>query len=263
MQVPIFQVDAFAGELFAGNPAAVMPLDDWLPDDLLQKIAQENNLSETAYLVAADGGFALRWFTPGQEVDLCGHATLAAAHVLFRHLDHGGDTVRFDTRSGELVVTRNAAALTLDFPVAETVPADVDRAVCAALGDVASEVLLVPGNPGKVMYVYEFEEDVARLTPDFPALLAASPQCVIATAPGDDCDVVSRFFAPQVGIDEDPVTGSSHCALVPYWSGRLGLARLACRQISRRGGELDCRLEGRRVYMTGTGVTYLQGTVTL
>ncbi len=263
MELPIYQVDAFASELFCGNPAAVMPLDQWLADELLQNIALENNLSETAYLVANEGGFDLRWFTPGQEVELCGHATLAAAHVLFEHLSYAGDAIRFDTRSGELHVTRSAAGLTLDFPVAQPVPVDVDYAICRALGATASEALSVAGNPGKLLYVYEFEEDVARLSPDFAALLAASAQCVIATAPGDNCDVVSRFFAPQVGIDEDPVTGSAHCALVPYWAGRLGLTHLACRQISARGGKLDCRIDEGRVYMTGTGVTFLTGTVTL
>ena len=263
MLLPIFQVDAFTSELFAGNPAAVMPLDAWLEDSLLQNIASENNLSETAYLVKNDEGYDLRWFTPGQEVDLCGHATLAAAHALFEHLGHGGDVVRFHTRSGELVVTRSTDGLTLDFPASEAEPVDVDVAICNALGATASEALVVAGNPGKLLYVYEFEEDVAGLSPDINALLQASSHCVIASAPGNDCDVVSRFFAPQVGIDEDPVTGSAHCTLVPYWSKRLGLERLACRQISARGGDLDCRLADGRVYMTGRGVTFMQGSVTL
>ena len=263
MELPIYQVDAFASELFSGNPAAVMPLDEWLADDLLQDIAGENNLSETAYLVALGADFDLRWFTPGQEVDLCGHATLAAAHVLFEHLAFAGDVVRFHTRSGELVVTRSTAGLTLDFPAAEVAPAEVDYAVCSALGATASEALSVAGNPGKLLYVFEFESDVTGLSPDFAALLAATNQCVIATAPGADCDVVSRFFGPQVGIDEDPVTGSAHCALVPYWAERLGVERLYCRQVSDRGGDLDCRIESGRVYMTGRGVTFMQGAVTL
>ena len=262
MQLPIYQVDAFTTQIFAGNPAAVMPLQAWLEDELLQAIAAENNLSETAYLVACDKGYELRWFTPAVEVDLCGHATLASAHVLFTELDHPGDEVRFQTNSGELTVTRDGGELTLDFPGVNTSAAAVDMAVCDALGAIASEVM-VPGERGAALYVFEFEEDVAALTPDFAALKAATDYKIIATAPGDEHDFVSRFFGPQVGIDEDPVTGSAHCALVPYWAKRLGRNDLSARQISERGGELSCRLAGERVFMSGSAVTFMTGTVTL
>lgn len=261
MKLPIYQVDAFAGSVFSGNPAAVMPLEAWLDDDVLQAIAMENNLSETAFLVAAGEGYDLRWFTPTVEVDLCGHATLASAHVLFEHMAYSGDAVRFHTRSGELRVTRSGEGLTLDFPVSGLVSTEVDMAVCDALGAIASEAVLVGDNNHMAIYVYEFEEDVAGLAPDFRALGASVDYCVIATAPGDECDFVSRFFAPAVGIDEDPVTGSAHCALVPYWSNRLHVEQLQARQISERGGVLACELKGNRVLMTGQAVTFMQGVV--
>ena len=261
MKLPIYQVDAFASKLFAGNPAAVMPLEKWLDDTVLQAIAMENNLSETAFLVACDQGYELRWFTPAVEVDLCGHATLAAAHALFAHMGEAGDEVRFQTHSGELRVRREGVLLTLDFPETELEPAEVDLGICKALGATASEAVIPRNDPHSVLYVYEFEEDVANLQPDFPALHAASEHCVIVTAPGNECDFVSRFFGPQVGIDEDPVTGSAHCVLVPYWSKRLKQQTLEASQISARGGELACKLEGGRVFMTGAAVTFMQGVV--
>lgn len=261
MRIPIYQVDAFAAAVFKGNPAAVMPLEKWLDDSLLQSIAMENNLAETAFFVAAAQGFELRWFTPQVEVDLCGHATLAAAHVLFEHLDYRDDEILFHTRSGPLRVHRTGERLTLDFPATELVTVDVDLAICNALGATASEALAPAGSKGALLYVYEFEQDVAKLHPDFAALMAASASSVIVCAPGDDSDVVSRFFAPHLGINEDPVTGSAHCSLVPYWCGRLHKSRLQCRQISARGGHLDCELRDGRVFMTGSAVTFMQGVV--
>jgi len=261
MGLPIYQVDAFADEVFKGNPAAVMPLEAWPEDNLLQAIAMENNLSETAYIVHADDGYDLRWFTPQVEVDLCGHATLAAAHVLFEHLGHAGEEIRFNTRSGVLRVHRAGTRLTLDFPATALVPVDVDLGVCRALGATASEALAPASGSGAPLYVYEFESDIAQLQPDFAALLASNANRVIVCAPGDDCDVVSRFFGPGVGINEDPVTGSAHCSLVPYWAGRLHKNRLDCRQISARGGKLDCELRDGRVFMTGSAVTFMRGTV--
>ena len=258
---PIYQVDAFADEVFKGNPAAVMPLDSWPRDSLLQAIAMENNLSETAYIVAEADGYELRWFTPSVEVDLCGHATLAAAHVLFQHLEYDADEIVFQTRSGQLRARRSGSCLTLDFPETKLVSTDVDLAVCNALGATASEALETSGKSGAVLYVYEFEEDVANLNPDFAALLASSERAVIVSAPGNDCDVVSRFFGPQVGINEDPVTGSAHCSLVPYWAGRLHKSQLVCKQISSRGGRLECELRDGRVFMTGFAVTFMQGVV--
>jgi len=261
MELPIYQVDAFAEDVFHGNPAAVMPLESWIADELLQALAAENNLSETAFLVATDDAWELRWFTPRVEVDLCGHATLASAHVLFEHLCSSLDKLNFDTRSGRLVVERRDSGLTLDFPATALQMSDVDIQVCNALGATASETL-VPAGKGAHLYVYEFESDIAALEPDFGALKGAGVN-VIATAPGDECDFVSRFFAPMVGIDEDPVTGSAHCALVPYWSARLNKPVLEARQISERGGRLLCEHKDDRVLMTGRGVTFMQGTVSL
>jgi PhzF family phenazine biosynthesis protein len=261
MTLPLYQVDAFTDQVFKGNPAAVMPLENWLSDDVLQSIAMENNLSETAFIVPEGEGYALRWFTPAVEVDLCGHATLAAAHVLFEHLDHAGDDIVFQTRSGALRVARAGGRLSLDFPANELVPAEVNLAVCRALGATASEALEPAGGSGAALYVYEFEEDIANLAPDFSALAAASERSVIVSAPGEECDFVSRFFGPRVGINEDPVTGSAHCSLVPYWARRLHRNSLLCRQISSRGGRLECELRDGRVVMAGTAVTFMRGQV--
>lgn len=262
MNFAIFQVDAFSNKPFGGNPAAIMPLDTWLEDELLQSIALENNLSETAFFVPKGDDFELRWFTPTVEVDLCGHATLASAHVLFEHLAYSGDSILFHTRSGVLQVLRQGSGYTLDFPAYELAEGAVDMSICDALGATASEVKQVNG-AAKLLYVFEFEEDVAGMTPDFARLLAASDHCIIATAPGDSCDFVSRFFGPPVGINEDPVTGSAHCALVPYWSQRLGLERMEARQISARGGELSCKHSAGRVQISGQAVTFMQGQVFL
>ena len=260
MELPIYQVDAFTSELFGGNPAAIIPLESWLDDDTLQVIALENNLSETAYYRKCDAGYELRWFTPAVEVDLCGHATLAAAHVLFYHEGYDADVIRFQTRSGELRVTRSADGLTLDFPAAELEPIAVAETVSAALGATATSAV-VGSKAFAEVYVFDTQAQVAALSPDFSALLNACDKAIIATAPGDDCDFVSRFFGPQVGVDEDPVTGSAHCSLVPYWAKRLGKATLEAKQISARGGHLACELREGRVFMTGTGITYMIGTV--
>jgi PhzF family phenazine biosynthesis protein len=263
LKIPLYHVDAFADELFGGNPAAVMPLERWLADELLQSIAAENNLSETAFLVAGQDGYELRWFTPTVEVDLCGHATLASAHVLYEHLGYAGESVRFFTRSGELGVSRDGSGITMDFPGQRMVEAPVDEAVSRALGAVPEAVVIAAENPTMAVYVFASETDVAALEPDFRALRLASKHAIIATAPGARHDFVSRFFGPQLGIDEDPVTGSAHCCLVPYWARRLGRDELNARQISARGGELLCRWCDGRVVMTGRAVTYLQGAVFL
>lgn len=260
MKMPIYQVDAFATAIFTGNPAAVMPLASWPAHELLQAVAAENNLSETAYMVAQEEGYALRWFTPEVEVDLCGHATLASAHVLYQHLGYTGDSIRFSTRSGDLHVRRDAGAYTLDFPAYTLAPLEVDPAVLAALDGSASLAVQVEG-ASKQLYVFATEDEVAELSPDFAALLAVSEQCIIATAPGESVDFVSRFFGPPVGINEDPVTGSAHCALTPYWAKRLGRNPLQARQISARGGALQCELKNDRVLMTGRCVTFMQGEV--
>jgi PhzF family phenazine biosynthesis protein len=261
MKLPIYQVDAFTDRIFAGNPAAVMPLDKWLSDDLLQHIAIENNLSETAYLVPRDEGYDLRWFTPGVEVNLCGHATLASAHVLFEYLDHPSDEILFHTLSGELKVRRSERGLTLDFPAIEMTSAPVKEPICEALGAMAISASIPVTDPWMVIYEFANEQQVRELEPDFRALLAASDHAIVATAAAEQGDFVSRFFGPQVGVDEDPVTGSAHCCLTPYWAHKLGRTKLNARQISPRGGDLACELSGGRVFMTGSAVMFMQGTI--
>lgn len=255
MQLPIYQVDAFTSKVFGGNPAAVCPLDEWLPDDVLQNIALENNLSETAYLVPEGDGYRIRWFTPTIEVDLCGHATLASAHVLFEELGFDRDVLKLHSRSGELRVTRDEGRLALDFPAARSEVMKPAEGLLAALGGPAPVEVLGP----KVLVVYEDEAAVRAVAPDFRALVKISN--VIATAPGTDVDFVSRYFAPQSGIDEDPVTGSAHCTSVPYWAERLGKSRLHARQISQRQGEVFCEDRGDRVSIAGNAVLYLRGTI--
>ena len=260
MRLPIYQIDAFAGAVFKGNPAAVVPLEDWLPDQTLQAIATENNLSETAFFVRSDEPWRLRWFTPAVEVDLCGHATLASAHLVFTRLDPARDRIAFVTRSGRLEVTRRGDLLELDFPAVPVRPLDdagkLD-ALAAALGARPPDAFTAMDH----MAVFRAEEDVAALKPDMARVAALGARGVIATAPGRACDFVSRFFGPAVGIPEDPVTGSAHCLLTPFWAARLGKRRLAARQISARGGELTCEDRGARVGIAGRAVLYLEGTI--
>ena len=257
MRIPIYQIDAFTDQLFGGNPAAVCPLATWLPDATMQAIAAENNLSETAFFVPADGGFELRWFTPEREVELCGHATLATAHLLLRELDPDRERVAFSTRSGRLEVSRDGELLVMDFPAYPPQPVGAPAGLFEALGHDAEAVL--QGN--YLMVVYRDERAVRALEPDFGAMTRAGLEEAIVTARGVDCDFVSRFFAPGYGITEDPVTGSAHCTLVPYWAHRLGKIRLHARQVSARGGELYCELRGERVSIAGRAVTYLVGTI--
>lgn len=261
MPYPLYQVDAFTDRPLGGNPAAVMPLEAWLPDGQLQAIAGENNLSETAFLVPEDGAYGLRWFTPTVEVDLCGHATLASAHVLFEHLGYAGEQILFTTRSGELRVVRDGDGYCMDFPAPSLSAVAVNEDLEAALGAPILDAALPDENPSMMVCRFESEASVAALAPDFRALLAATPYSVIATAEGADRDMISRFFGPQVGIDEDPVTGSAHCCLASYWAPRLGKDRLTARQISARTGEVVCELRGDRVLLSGRAVTYLTGTV--
>lgn len=258
MRLPIYQVDAFTGELFRGNPAAVVPLESWPDDRLLQAIAAENNLSETAFFRADAGEYRIRWFTPSTEVDLCGHATLAAAHVLFRHRGVKETTLRFRSASGPLTVERDGELLALDFPSRPPVQVDVPPPLGAALGREPVVVL----KARDYLALYETEAEVRSLKPDF-GRLGTIRDCtgVIVTARGVDADFVSRFFAPQAGIDEDPVTGSAHCTLVPFWSARLGIRRLRALQVSPRGGELFLEQRGDRVTIAGRAVGYLQGTI--
>lgn len=264
--LPLYQVDAFASEVFRGNPAAVCPLREWLPDTMLQAIAEENNLAETAFFVAAGDGWELRWFTPRHEVPLCGHATLASAYVLLRHLQPELSGVCFSSASGELRVSRDGELFTLDFPAMPASPCDeVPEALLRGADVSPQEVLVVEEDPN-LYVVLERRSDVAALEPDLGAWEALHPYGVVVTAPGDpddEVDFVSRYFAPSYGIPEDPVTGSIHCALAPYWAGRLGRRQLRARQLSRRGGELLCRVEGERVMLSGPAVLYLRGEITV
>ena len=265
MRIPIYQVDAFTDRPFGGNPAAVCPLTDWLDDTVLQDIAAENNLSETAFIVPEGEGWRLRWFTPALEVDLCGHATLATAHVLFSELAPEREDLRFETRSGTLRVRRSEAGLTMDFPALPPEPAVEDAALIEVLGATPQALHPIRAVHGSryVMAVFAREADVAALDPDTRRMGTELSCNTIATAPGETVDFVSRFFAPASGIDEDPVTGSAHCTLTPYWAGRLGRTTLTARQISRRGGDLTCELQGDRVLLSGRCVTFLKGDIAL
>ena len=264
MQIPIFQLDAFADAVFAGNPAAVCPLDTWPDAALMQAIAAENNLAETAFFVPAGADaahdFDIRWFTPTVEVALCGHATLASAAVIFRRLGFAGDTIRFRAQGGDLVAHRHAERIALDFPAWPSTAIDVPAALSRALGAPPRECL----SGTYMVAAYATAGEVAALAPDMAAVTALDVPAIVATAPGEGgIDFVSRFFAPRLGVPEDPVTGSAHCQLVPYWAGRLDRTALSARQISPRGGSLACRLEGDRVVMAGHAVEYLRGTITV
>jgi PhzF family phenazine biosynthesis protein len=257
MHLPLYYVDAFCSRPFAGNPAAVCPLPSWLPDDLMQSIAAENNLAETAFLVKEADGYRIRWFTPTVEVDLCGHATLASAFVLAECMGLSEHKVVFASRSGVLEVLRDGDRYTLDFPSRPGSPIPVSPELTTALGPEPLEVLAARD----VLAVLENEEQVRSLRPDMKALQQIDTFAVIATAPGNDSDFVSRFFAPSQGIPEDPVTGSAHCTLTPYWSRRLGKQSMFARQISARGGELWVEDRGDRVRISGQGRLYLTGFI--
>jgi PhzF family phenazine biosynthesis protein len=261
MDLTIYQVDAFAERRFAGNPAAVVPLQNWLPDATLQAIAAENNLAETAFFIrdGAKGGadFHLRWFTPTVEIDLCGHATLASGFVISTHLEPGRTNMSFRSRSGVLGLERRGDLFALDFPAhppeAMAMPDGVEKALCR--------------KPAKMLAakqwlaVYESEADVAGLKPDMAAIVALGRDGVIATAPGQRSDYVCRYFAPHAGIPEDPATGSAQCVTVPYWAERLGKKKLTGRQISSRVGSFQCELKGNRVDIAGRCVAYLEGKI--
>ncbi len=261
MEIPFYQVDAFSSKVFRGNPASVCLLEAWLEDYLLQSIAEENNLSETAFLVpVSKGKYSLRWFTPKVEVDLCGHATLASAFVIFSFIEPSLSTVEFDTLSGTLIVNRAGKLLSMDFPSRKPEPFDKLPIISKALGIEPSEVL----KSRDLMVVFEDEDTIRKMNPDFE-ILKEIPDVlgVIVTAPGKQSDFVSRFFAPKVGVLEDPVTGSSHCTLIPYWAERLGKNSLYALQLSKRGGELFCENKGDRVTISGQAVLYAKGKIYL
>lgn len=257
MRLPLYQLDAFTDRVFGGNPAAVCPLEDWLDDRLLQQIAAENNLSETAYFVGAAGRYRLRWMTPTVEVELCGHATLASAAVICERLEPGRTSVEFDTLAGLLRVERVGGKYQLDFPSRPPAPCQPPPGLVEAFGRAPREVL----KARDFLLIYDRAEDVRALQPNLKALGAIDMYAAIATAPGDDCDFVSRFFAPSKGVDEDPVTGSAHCELTPLWAERLGKQDLFARQVSARGGELWCRAAGERVFIAGQVAWYLEGAI--
>ena len=260
MKIPIYQVDAFTDRPFSGNPAAVCPLEHWLPDGVLQGIAAENNLSETAYYISNADRYELRWFTPTVEVDLCGHATLAAAYVICEiRRECSAARLNFHCRSGPLAVDKEGDRYILDFPSRPPKECETDIAVTGGLSAKPEQVLAARD----YLCVFETEEQVRNLRPDMARLAAIDRFAVIATAPGRDCDFVSRFFAPAQGVPEDPVTGSAHCTLIPYWAQRLGKTSLFARQVSSRGGELWCEDCGDRVRIGGSAVMFLQGQIAL
>ena len=259
MRAPLWQVDAFTQKPFAGNPAAVCLLDAYPDNATLQAIATENNLSETAYLVPQGNDFQIRWFTPGVEVELCGHATLASGHVVLTVLEPDRSDVTFHSPSGPLGVKRTESGYVMDFPARPSEPVDPPENLVAALGQQPTEVRRTRDDD--YLCVYPDQPSVENLAPDFRALGEIGARGISVTARGNDCDFVSRFFAPASGIDEDPVTGSAHCALTPYWSARLDKARLTARQLSARGGEVGCEIRGDRVLLSGSAVSYLRGEI--
>jgi PhzF family phenazine biosynthesis protein len=260
MTIPYFEVAAFTNQPFAGNPAGVCLLErDWLPNEQMQAIAAENNLAETAFLVPREDHFELRWMTPTIEVDLCGHATLASAHVLFRHRTYSGKVIRFRSQGGELSVEQNGKKLLLDFPSHPAEAVELTNELHLALGLEPVAIL----RERDYVAVFSSQKEVADFEPNLAGIAALDLQGLVITGPGDDCDFVSRYFAPAAGIPEDPVTGSTHCTLIPYWSQRLGKRELFARQISRRGGELFCENRGDRVGIAGEAVTYVEGCIHL
>lgn len=259
MKLKIYQVDAFASNAFEGNPAAVCPLTEWLDDELLQKIAEENNLSETAFFVMSEQSIHLRWFTPMEEVDLCGHATLATAYVLYEYLGFTKSEVTFITKSGELVVSKNAQGFSMDFPTSMPQTVKASSALLKGLG--------INTLPKQVMAAFDYivvlnsEEEVRKLTPDFSKWLDLDLRGVVVTAEGNKADFVSRSFFPKLRVNEDPVTGSAHCELAPYWEKELAKSKLTGAQVSKRGGTVLCEVKAERVVLTGTAVGYMVGEI--
>jgi PhzF family phenazine biosynthesis protein len=257
MKIPIFQVDAFTSKVFSGNPAAVCPLDYWLDDGQLQSIASENNLSETAFFVNRGDYYQLRWFTPQAEVDLCGHATLASAFVIMNNINPELNEITFGTRSGELIVKKNGELFSMDFPAHPPEECETPKNLLDAMDIKPSKVFA----SNYYMAVFESEKEVRDLHPYMTLLKELDRIGIIITAPGDQVDFVSRFFAPAVGIPEDPVTGSAHCTLIPYWADELKKSKMIARQVSRRGGEIHCELMDNRVIISGKAILYLKGSI--
>jgi len=257
MELSLYQVDAFASKLFEGNPAAVCPLETWLPEKIMQSIAAENNLSETAFFVPEDNGYHIRWFTPTSEVDLCGHATLASAYVLFNILGHKQKKIVFDSKSGPLSVTKDNEQLIMDFPAQPPVICETPKEIVDAFGKAPLECL----KSEDFLVVFGDETDIELASPDFEKLKKLDLRGVIITARSTRYDFVARFFAPKYGIPEDPVTGSAYTQLAPYWADKLGSKRFSVRQQSSRGGELSCEIVDGRVFIYGKAIIYLEGKI--
>ena len=264
MKLPIYQVDAFAETAFTGNPAAIIPLENWLADPVMQSIAEENNLSETAFIVATKNGYHIRWFTPSCEVDLCGHATLAAAYVVIQYRQETRNPICFASKSGELFVSHKAdtnkkTILTLNFPASVYEEVETPQALIQGLGKTPIKTFAA----ADYLAIFSSEEEVLQLTPNFTKLQELDRRGVIASAPGKDVDFISRFFAPNAGINEDSVTGSAHCLLTPYWANQLNRTQLTAKQRSARGGFLTCTLQDDRVLISGHATLYLQGEISI
>lgn len=259
MDLSIYQIDAFSSCVFEGNPAAVCPLDEWLPDETMQSIAEENNLSETAFFVPKDDGFHIRWFTPASEVDLCGHATLGSAYVLYNILGYKNEAIQFDSKSGILVVTKQDDWLTLDFPKQPPVYCETPKEIVEAFNKEPIECMMSED----IIAVFENEIDIESANPNFEQLKKLDSRGVIITAKSMRYDFVARFFAPKYGISEDPVTGSAYTQLAPYWASKLGKQKFKAKQLSSRGGELYCEILGDRVLISGKATKYMEGKITI
>jgi PhzF family phenazine biosynthesis protein len=259
MKLKIYQVDAFTSSLFGGNPAAVIPLEDWMDDAVMQNIALENNLSETAFIVKEDENYRIRWMTPTVEVPLCGHATLASAFIMFNILEPELERIAFNSKSGELIVTREADLISLDFPANKPEPVEINRKLIAAIPEEPEELL----QNDAYVAVYKNEKTVRQISPDLRVILTEAPGGLIVTAPGNEVDFVSRYFVPSFGIDEDPVTGYAHTVLTPYWSEKLGKDKLHANQVSTRGGDLYVEDLNGRVKISGRAVLYMEGEITV
>jgi len=257
MKIDVYQVDAFANKPFEGNPAAICPLQEWLPEQIMQALAAENNLSETAFFVPEEDGFALRWYTPTTEVDMCGHATLAAAHVLFEELDFQEEEIRFSTKSGALSVMRDGDSLRMDFPAQPPLPFELPAQLPEAFSATPEDCLKFVD----IVAVFSSEELVRNADPDMLLLAELDCRGIIITAESTEYDFIARWFGPRTGITEDPVTGSAFTQLVPYWANRLGKTKFRAKQVSKRGGEVICELAGNRVLISGKAVVFMRGII--
>ena len=258
MKLSIYQIDAFAHQVFSGNPAAVIPLKSWFPDEIMQNIALENNLSETAFFVPIEKGFHIRWFTPAAEVDLCGHATLATAHVLFQHFNYSEKEIQFESRSGILKVKKKNDLIILDFPSSGVEEIETPENLKSAFNFQPQKCFK---GRDDLMLIFKNEMDILNLQPDFQKIIESKTRGIIATARSTKYDFVSRFFAPAVGVNEDPVTGSAHTMLIPFWSEQLNKTQMNAKQVSARGGILQCKNLGNRVEIGGKAITFLVGKI--